>query len=272
MSARIRISNDTFAAVTPARSESLLDAIEYRFRLAGQGPEPLSVDGRALGHGLPRRPIALVELSAILMHPSCSAEAADAAWRMLVTNARTGAERWIVGAVGVALPGLRRRAHHLWKISAGDVDAALVAQFMQALTSVDITKPGVVTRVLNAAFSKARSELDKREPAFGEASFVPESRVPTTGLNHPDFVLAKAVRAGVITAPEADLIGATYLESTTVGEYAQRVGRSYWQVYRQRGAAVQRLVAAIQSGDLDDDYADVVAEATTTTAAEATHP
>ncbi|GAB1641543.1 hypothetical protein [Krasilnikovia sp. MM14-A1259] len=267
-----RIPTDAFAAVTPARSESLLDAIEYRFRLTGQRPDPLSVDGRALGHGLPRRPIALVELSSILMHPSCSPEAADAAWRLLVTNARTGAERWIVGAVGVALPGLRRRAHHLWKLSAGDVDAALIAQFMQALASVDITKPSVVTRLLNAAFSKARSELDRREPASGEVSFVPESRVPTTGLNHPDFVLVRAVRAGVITAQEADLIGATYLESANVGEYAERVGRSYWQVYRQRGAAVQRLVAAIQSGDLSDDYADVVAEATTTTAPEAARP
>ncbi|GAB1644331.1 hypothetical protein [Krasilnikovia sp. MM14-A1259] len=264
-----RIPNDTLAAVTPSRSESLLDAIDYRFRLAGQGPQPLSVDGRALGHGLPRRPIALVELSSILMHPSCSPEAADAAWRLLVAGARTGAERWIVGAVGVALPGLRRRAHHLWKLSAGDVDAALIAQFMQALTSVDIAKPGVVTRLLNTAFSKARSELDKREPASGQVAFVPESRVQTTGLNHPDFVLARAVRADVITAAEADVIGATYLEATSVGEYAERVGRSYWQVYRQRGAAVQRLVAAIRSGDLDDDFANVVAEATTTTALEA---
>ena len=35
--------------------KTLLDAIEIRFRLCNAGPSPLSVDGRRLGHGLPRR-------------------------------------------------------------------------------------------------------------------------------------------------------------------------------------------------------------------------
>src|SRR4051794_32585666 len=33
----------------------LLDDIEFRFHLCGQGPHPLSLDGRRLGHGLPAR-------------------------------------------------------------------------------------------------------------------------------------------------------------------------------------------------------------------------
>src|SRR5512142_2728849 len=70
----------------------LLDAIEYRFLLAHQGPKPLSVDGAAVGHGLPRRLIPLPELSAILMHPVCDFTARDAVWRLLVTNARTQGE------------------------------------------------------------------------------------------------------------------------------------------------------------------------------------
>jgi hypothetical protein len=41
--------------------KTLLDAIEIRFRLAGAGPSPLSVDGRRFGHGLPRRRIPLPE-------------------------------------------------------------------------------------------------------------------------------------------------------------------------------------------------------------------
>jgi hypothetical protein len=254
------------ASVAPARSESLLDAIEYRFRLRAEGPKPLCVDGRRIGHGLPRRQIPLPELSAILMHPSCSAEAQDAAWRLLVTNARTYPERWVVEAVGVALPGLRRRAYLLWLLSADDVDAALVAHFHEALTTVDLDKPGIHTRLLNTAFSQARRELGKRErPASSEVAAAPGSRLPATPFNHPDFVLVRAVRLGVLTAEEADLIGVTYLEKVSVGEYADRVGRSYWQVYRQRSAAVQRLVAAIRSGELSDPYLDVVFEATLTT-------
>lgn len=265
MLARI-LTGPRLAGVAPARSESLLDAIEYRFRLRAEGPKPLCVDGRRLGHGLPRRLIPLPELSAILMHPSCSADAQDVAWRLLVSNARTDPDRWVVEAVGVALPGLRRRAYLLWLLSAGDVDAALVAHFHEALTTVDLDKPGIHTRLLNTAFSKARSELDKREtPASSEVTAAPGSRVPATPFNHPDFVLVRAVRLGVLSAEEADLIGVTYLEKVGVGEYAERVGRSYWQVYRQRSAAVQRLVAAIRSGELSDPYLDVVTEATLTT-------
>ena len=64
-----------FADAAPGSDASYLDGFEYRFRLRGQGPQPLSVDGRRLGHGLPRRRIPLTELAAILMHPSCSPEA-----------------------------------------------------------------------------------------------------------------------------------------------------------------------------------------------------
>ncbi|GAA3781685.1 hypothetical protein GCM10022225_82630 [Plantactinospora mayteni] len=80
------------------RGETLLNDIEYRFRLMGQGPSPLSVDGRSLGQGLPRRRIALPELSAILMHPSCGYTARDTAWRLLVQRARTGDPAWRTGA------------------------------------------------------------------------------------------------------------------------------------------------------------------------------
>jgi len=90
--------------VTPARSESLLDAIEYRFRLCGEGPQPLSVDGRQLGHGLPRRLIPLTELSAILMHPR-AARPRRTRPGCTVTNARTDPDRWVVEAVGVGFRG-----------------------------------------------------------------------------------------------------------------------------------------------------------------------
>ena len=55
-------------ADTPVVGGGLLDAIEYRFRLAHLGPAPLSVDGRQIGHGLPRRPIPLPTLPTL---PTC---------------------------------------------------------------------------------------------------------------------------------------------------------------------------------------------------------
>ncbi|GAB3161371.1 hypothetical protein GCM10027290_68300 [Micromonospora sonneratiae] len=245
------------------RGETLFNDIEYRFRLMGQGPNPLSVDGRSLGHGLPRRALALPELSAILMHPSCNYAARDAAWRLLVQHARTGDSAWRAGAVGVALPGLRFKAYLLAKLFTGDVQAAIVEHFLRALGTIDLARPGVIGNLLSAAFSKARAELRELEPASsGAPNHAPGAVMPPAPYGHPDLVLARAVNAGVITGQEAELIGATYLEELSLTAYAERTGEPRWNLYKRRTAAVARLKAAIESGELSDPYADAVNEAT----------
>jgi len=262
------------AARVPAHAlvEELLDDIEYRFRLAGQGPAPLSVDGRRLGHGLPRRLIALPELSAVLMHPSCGFDARDAVWRYLVAQARTGDEKWVVGAVGVALPGLRYKAYLLSLHSRGDVQAALVAEFVKALATVDVDRPSVISALLSAAFSAARTELRRQEPAeAGKVALAPGPVLPPSPSGHPDFVLARAVQRGVLSKREADIIGATRLEHLTVAQYALLEGLSRWQVYRLRRPAETRLAEAIAAGILADPHAEVIAEATLTTSADTAH-
>ena len=251
-----------------ARSgDVLFDEIEQRFRLLCAGPEPLAVDGTTVGHGLPRRLIPLSELAAILMHPSCSFAARDEVWRLLVARARTGDAGWTVGAVGVALPGLRRAAYRLRRGSAGDVQAALVTEFLVALQRVDIDQPRVISRLLSAAQTAARIALRVTEPATSieanEASSFPLSRTPE---GHPDVLLARAVAIGVLTADEAELIGVTYLQDVSVADYADRAGVSRWTVYKRRKAAETRLVEAIRSGALSDPDAQVIAEATLTTA------
>ncbi len=259
-----------YDAASSAPGGGLLDAIEYRFRLLRAGPKPMSVDGRQLGHGLPRRLIPLPELSAILMHPSCDFATRDRVWRLLVTQARTGGETWTVGAVGVALPGLRNAAARLARAVTGDVQAALVTEFVAALCTVRLDEPRVVSRLIDAASSAARAALRANEPAAsGEVNFAPGSALPPPPYGHPDLVLARAVAAGVITAGEADLIGTTYLEDVSVAEYADRTGVSRWTVYKRRKAAEGRLVHAINAGSLSDADAEVIAEATLTTAIEA---
>lgn len=247
------------------RGETLLNDIEYRFRLMGQGPSPLSVDGRSLGHGLPRRAIALPELSATLMHPSCGYAARDTVWRLLVQQARTEDPAWRAGVVGVALPGLRFKAYLLAKLFTGDVQAAIVEHFLRALGTVDVTRPGVVGNLLSAAFSKARAELREQEPASsGAPNHAPGAVVPPAPYGHPDLVLARAVTAGAITVQEAELIGATYLEEVSLTAYAERTGQPRWNLYKRRTAAGARLKAAIESGALSDPYTDVINEATAT--------
>jgi hypothetical protein len=89
---------------------------------------------------------------------------------------------------------------------------------------------------------------------------------PTAG--HPDLVLARAVTAGVITAFEAELIGATRLEGVSVAGYAQGLGKAVKAVYKARDRAEERLVAAIRAGVLSDEDAAVIAEATMTLASD----
>jgi predicted DNA-binding protein (UPF0251 family) len=193
--------------------------------------------------------------------------ARDEVWRLLVARARTGDASWTVGAVGVALPGLRRAANRLARSYSGDVQAALVTEFVAALARVNTDQPGLVSRLLDAAQSAARGALRATEPAAcGEANFAPGSAMPPPPYGHPDLVLARAVAVGVLSAEEAELIGVTYLEDASVADYADRTGMSRWAVYKRRKAAETRLVEAIRSGALSDADAEVIAEATLTTA------
>jgi hypothetical protein len=268
MSQFVRSVLPTAGAVAPrlVLGDQPFDVAANSFRLLTTGPEPLSIDGVALGEGLPARRIVLSELSAILMHPSCGYPASDRAWRLLIEQARTGGPAWVVGAVGVALPGLRQAAYRLRTFS-GDVQAELLTAFVAALRTV---KPGgakVAQRLVTATFTAARAALRADEPVRGET---PVGLLASTP-GHPDFVLARAVAAGVITPGEAELIGATRLEGVSVAGYAERVGRGYWAVAKERSRAEERLVAAIRAGVLSDEDAAVIAEATMTHGADPAH-
>jgi hypothetical protein len=252
------------------RGDAPLDVAEVTFRLLTTGPEPLSIDGAQIGHGLPARRIPLHELAAILMHPSCSFAASDKVWRLLIDRARTGGPAWVVGAVGVALPGLRAAARRLAHTHTGDVQAEVLVGFLTALGQVKPGRPRVVQRLCSTALVTARAALRASEPARADVTGnPPASTPPPAPAGHPDFVLARAVAAGVITAAEADLIGATRLEDVPVADYARRHGKTAKAIYKARDRAEERLVAAIRAGDLSDADADVIAEATTTVAVDA---
>jgi hypothetical protein len=245
------------------------DVAATAFRLLSTGPESLSVDGAALGEGLPARRIALSELSAILMHPSCGYTASDRAWRLLIEQARTAGPAWVVGAAGVALPGLRQAAYRLRSFG-GDVQAELLTAFVAALRTVQPGGAKVAQRLLSATFTAARAALRADEPGTSTSALA-SVPVPGTAEGHPDFVLARAVATGVITAAEAELIGATRLEGAPVAGYAKSVGRGYWAVAKERSRAEERLVAAVRAGVLSDPDAHVIAEATTTLAPDPAH-
>jgi len=255
----------TVTAPTVVSGTTHLDVAETAFRLLCTDPGGLAVDGRRLGHGLPRRRILLTELSSILMHPATDFTARDEAWRLLVARSRTAGPAWVVGAVGVALPGLRAAAHRLGGSRTVDVQAELLIGFLAGLRTVETAEARLCPRLCNTAFVAARAALRGHEPAAsGEANFAPRSAMPPAPFGHPDFVLARAVAAAVISPEEADLIGATRLEDVSLTDYATRVGQPRWSVYKQRIRAENRLAAAIGAGWVGDPDTEVITEATMT--------
>lgn len=250
---------------------SPLDQLEASLRLLCTGPSPLAVDGRRVGGGLPRRRIRCDELAAVLAHPSCGHDAKQRVWARLVTRARGGNSAWKVACCGVALPGLRRAAARLaYAPNRADMEADLLAGFLAALAEVDTDGPGICRRLVNAAQIHARTRLrEQQATTAGEARTAPASAVPHPPVGHPDLVLARAVRLRVLTGEEAEMIGATRLEETTLADWADRHQMTRKACYEWRARAEARLVAAISAGVLSDPTAETVAEATTMTTTEA---
>jgi len=235
-----------------AAADSPLDHVEAAFRLLVTGSTPLAVHGDRIGHGLPRRPIPVDELRCILRHPSSSA-ARDPAWREIIRLTRTGQPEWTIAAVALALPGLRRLAGQFSRGYDGDpadLDAEILTAFLETLKSIDPDRPRIALRLWRAA-RRAGLQLRHADAPYG-ARHTPaeESSVPPQPCGHPDFVLASAVRQGVITGEEADLIGRTRLEEVPLLEIARELGVSYNAAKNRRWRAEARLVQAIRDAQV----------------------
>jgi hypothetical protein len=270
-----------------------LDQAQAAFDLLVTGPDPLTVDGRLIGHGLPRRPIPLDELKSMLLHPSVSRPARDAAWVELVTRtrstpapstpaslsgpSRSGPSRsaWVVGAVGVAMPGLRRAAGRLCRGQdrwAADVEAEMLAGFLLALQTIDLSEPGIAGRLCWAAY-RAGHRLRVATGRAGDLStdgVVAEQAVlpalgdlisdgpyggPATraggqngghdgGKEEARALLARAVAEGLIGRPAAHLVARTRLDGAALAAVAAELGTSYAAARQRRLRAEKRLAAA----------------------------
>jgi hypothetical protein len=120
----------------PAARPSPFETLETTFRLLSSGPEPLAVDGRRLGQGLPGRVITVRELGVMLVCHRVTAEVQRVVLDELIYRATQGGSGWVVGLAGVLLPGLRRVAALTQPDSAGamsEVEAELLGRYRAAL-------------------------------------------------------------------------------------------------------------------------------------------
>lgn len=234
-------------------SSSALDAADAAFRLLCTGPEPLALDCSRLGRGLPQRVAPLTELRDVLLdrdQPVTDA-AREAVWRELVIAAQTEDPAWVLGAVGVAMPGLRVAAGKLATGYTGDIDdldAEVLAGFTARLKAIDPDAGKLAARLVWAA-QRAGAKLRASEWDYAARVVLRQAESfppPDPDHGHEDLVLAEAVRDGALTEFEARLIGSTRVEGIHVAEAADALGLSYWQVYRAREKAESALLSYLE--------------------------
>lgn len=232
---------------------SSLAAADRAFSLLTSGPAPLAFDGHGFA-GLPDRVLGLGELKRLLLSGGLSRAEQDAVWRELVLRARRDGPAWVIACVGLAMPGLRRAVRRL---GAGpvpptvDLPAEVLEGFLVHLRKVDVDGERIVGRLVDAGARRARKARDAEADAAAVQVMRPWSQAPRNPWDHPDWVLARALAAGVINGEEHQLIGGTRLEGRSLAEVSAQLGVSVTLAGAWRRRAQVRLAAAIRAGDLD---------------------
>ncbi|MEU6718646.1 hypothetical protein ABZ897_44890 [Nonomuraea sp. NPDC046802] len=241
-----------------------LDVAEHAFALLMRGPDPLSVDGAALGAGLPARSIPLNELREMLLHPSCSRTTRDHVWRHLIDHARTYRGAWMVAAVALAIPMLRRLISVLSskipaeRIDREDLEAEVLAAYMEAVRRVNLawSHPLLrLSRLTHIAVVRAHAADQPALLADPDLTDRAESgqETLTYPAGHPDLLLAQAAAQQIITDEEAELIAFTRLEGVPLSSYCRRRGLLYCTALKRRQRAENALYQALQHGELSSD-------------------
>ncbi len=237
---------------------------------------PLLLDGDSaalLGLGS----VTLPELRVLVLDPATSGAIKDDIWRVLLGQVQLSWSAWATACTWLALPGLGRTARQIRRqlasvhsgsqVHAEDVESELVAGFLQALCAMTpsaANRPRVFARLLKAAGRHARRLLDDDDARVGLHPTADLSEAVESGglagwsalgqvspvAAHPEAVLARAVRAGVIRAEDGDLIARTRLEPHSLGAEAASTGESRAAISARRRRAELAVAAAVRADRL----------------------
>lgn len=237
-------------------STSVLQTVNLVFGLLAADPTDLVLSGEDFGTDLPAGPVPLRDLRGLLLKESTSLTTRDAVWRELITRARADRSSWLLAAVWMAVPGLRRWTEVLAQAFTGDVEdleSQIVEGFLQELHRIDVTASSLAYRLVRAGH-KAGTRLVYAEAAFDGSRWLAfRSQLARTSWGHPDLVLLDAVAADVVTLDEAKLIATTRLEGVPVDRVAALAAERTNTVVVRRHRAERRLAAAIADGRLSSN-------------------
>jgi DNA-directed RNA polymerase specialized sigma24 family protein len=227
------------------------DTLEKTFDLLVSGPDPLSLDGTAIA-GLPNRTIALDELRTMLLHPSTSYEVRDAAINALAAGSRAHGGTAAIGLAGILLPGLRRAAWPMIRSfpnKSDDIEAEMLVAFLEAVARTEPDRARVASRLTWLAHNGASRHLRHDTAQRAGVGTDPVSAAPPQPWGHPDLVLDRAVRHGIVSAADAELIGHTRLGDVPLADAAAILGVSYPTAQKRRSRAELALTTWLRSDD-----------------------
>lgn len=233
-----------------------LEGAWQAFRWLTRGTGPVCVNGRLFA-SLPDRDVPVDELQMLLRRTGLRAEW-DPLWRYVIERSRHEGRTWTIVAVGLVLPMLSWMAARLTRRFLNDpcdVHAAVLHGLVDTLPALDLELPRIAIRLRWAAYRAGHRTLlaELNAPTPHLDGF--HSQPPLWPSGHPDLVLARAVAVGVLTTLEADLIGRTRLEDTSLIEWAAIHQQRTTRAQRARHRAERRLVTwlAETSGHIHSD-------------------
>jgi len=131
----------------------------------------------------------------------------------------------------------------------------VLAGFLAALRALDLDELDripLASRLTWAAYRAGRALAYADAGWAARRRDLDEScRAPARPSGHPDFILAAAVRRGVITGADAQLIGASRLEGIPLSRLAAESGGRHDSLCRRRAKAERRLTRALFAGELE---------------------
>ncbi|WP_194924172.1 sigma-70 family RNA polymerase sigma factor [Catenulispora pinisilvae] len=185
---------------------------------------PVLMGGRVFGED---RDYRMDEVKGLLLARATSPATRDLIWCEIVKSTRSRGDIWKTVALGMALPGLANLAKQFARdyadTSYEDLCAEVVTAFLEALRTVDVDRPAILTRMYWSTYRAVRRS------AYAEVLVAKAVAAATMNAHaesesesgHPDLVLVRLVSENVITAAEAGLISAVRLDRRPLGDVAE---------------------------------------------------
>ncbi|WP_328421631.1 hypothetical protein OG470_06175 [Micromonospora sp. NBC_00389] len=236
--------------------DSPLDAADAAFAALTCDPAPMTLDLDTVdpGTGLPGDVMTLPALRDwLLAHPRAYT-ARDEVWRELIRRARLDGPAWVVAAVGMAMPALRRYASHLSAGYGGDPDdigAEVLTGFLAALRDrVDLARDAPYAALCRAAFRAgyALRQQAGEYTSVDNVDHVTGPRTPTVPYGHPDLLVQRAVGLGILDREDEQPYIDIRLGRRAIEPVAARLGITVDALRMRLGRIDTRLADALAKG------------------------